>query len=210
MVRGQEPLDMDVFQLQEKYANNILLDKSFEIGKIDTCMYVFCLYQQLDMTYSHDLKIVRHCLLQLISGDPILLPNQHIVGANFQALWMSEVLHACVTFTATADKWTLRGWRFLFLQFGILVSDVFHTEMRSTIDYDDVIKWKHLPRYWPFVRGIHRSPVNSPHKGQWRGALMFSLIYVWINAWAKNRYAGDLRRHQVHYGVNVMYQASIC
>ena len=46
---------------------------------------------------------------------------------------------------------------------------------------DDVIKWKHFPRYWPFVRGIHRSPVNSPHKGQWRGALMFSLIFAWIN-----------------------------
>ena len=48
------------------------------------------------------------------------------------------------------------------------------------IVHDDVIKWKHFPRYWPFVRGIHRSPVNSPHKGQWRGALMFSLICVWI------------------------------
>ena len=22
--------------------------------------------------------------------------------------------------------------------------------------HDDVIKWKHFPRYWPFVRGIHR------------------------------------------------------
>ena len=42
--------------------------------------------------------------------------------------------------------------------------------------HDDVIKWKRFPRYWPFVRGIHRSPVNSPHKGQWRGALIFSLI----------------------------------
>ena len=40
----------------------------------------------------------------------------------------------------------------------------------------DVIKWKHFPRYWPFVRGIHRPPVNSTHKGQWRGAWMFSLI----------------------------------
>ena len=49
--------------------------------------------------------------------------------------------------------------------------------------HDDVIKWKHFPHYWPFVRGIHRSPVNSPHKGQWRGALMFSLICVWINGW---------------------------
>ena len=37
---------------------------------------------------------------------------------------------------------------------------------------DDVIKWNHFPRYWPFVRGIHRSPVNSPHKGQWRGAFI--------------------------------------
>ena len=51
--------------------------------------------------------------------------------------------------------------------------------------HDDVIKWKHFPRYWPFVRRIHRSPVNSPHKGQWRGALMFSLICAWINGWVK-------------------------
>ena len=42
--------------------------------------------------------------------------------------------------------------------------------------YDDVIQWKHFPLYWPFVWGIHRPPVNSPHKGQWRGALVFSLI----------------------------------
>ena len=61
--------------------------------------------------------------------------------------------------------------------------------------HDDVIKWKHFPRYWPFVREIHRYPVNSPHKGQWRGALMFSSICVWINDWENNRGAGDLRRY---------------
>ena len=70
--------------------------------------------------------------------------------------------------------------------------------------HDDVIKWKHFPRYWPFVRGIHRSPVNSPHKDQWRGALMWSLICVWINGWVNNREAGDLRPHRVHYDVTVM------
>ena len=70
--------------------------------------------------------------------------------------------------------------------------------------HDDVIKWKHFPRYWPFVRGIHRSPVNSPHKGQWRGALMFSLICVWINGWVNNSEAGDLRRYHAHYDVTVM------
>ena len=53
--------------------------------------------------------------------------------------------------------------------------------------HDDVIKWKRFPRYWPFVRGIHRSPVNSPHKGQWRGALMFYLICARINTWVNNR-----------------------
>ena len=70
--------------------------------------------------------------------------------------------------------------------------------------HDDFIKWKHFPRYRPFVRGIHRPPVNSPHKGQWRGALMFSLIYTWINGWVNNGEAGDLRRHRAHYDVTVM------
>ena len=70
--------------------------------------------------------------------------------------------------------------------------------------HDDVIKWKHFPRYWPFVRGIHRSPVNSPYKGQWRGALMFSLICARTNDWVSNREAGDLRRHGAHYDVAVM------
>ena len=65
-------------------------------------------------------------------------------------------------------------------------------------------QWKHFPRYWPFVRGIHRSTVNSPHKGQWRGALMFFFICVWINGWVNNREAGDLRRYRAHYDVIVM------
>ena len=74
--------------------------------------------------------------------------------------------------------------------------------------HDDIIKWKHFPRYWPFVRGIHRSPVHSTHKGQWRRALMFSLICVWINGWANNREAGDLRRYRAHYYVIVMLRGS--
>ena len=55
----------------------------------------------------------------------------------------------------------------------------------------------------PFSRGIHRSPVDSPHKGQWR-TLIISLICVWTNGWATNCDAGDLRRHRVHYDVIVM------
>ena len=70
--------------------------------------------------------------------------------------------------------------------------------------HDDVIKWKLFPRYWPFVRGIRRLPVNSPHKGQWRGALKFSLISAWKNGWVNNRDVGDLRHYRAHYDVTVM------
>ena len=76
--------------------------------------------------------------------------------------------------------------------------------MPSTALHDNVIKWKHSQRYWPFVRGIHRSPVNSPHKGQWRGDLMVFFIRAGINGWVNNREAGDLRRHRGHYDVTVM------
>ena len=58
------------------------------------------------------------------------------------------------------------------------------------------------------VWGIHRSPVNSPHKGQWRGALMFPLIWTWINSSVNNHEAGDLRRHRAHYDIIVMNSAA--
>ena len=54
------------------------------------------------------------------------------------------------------------------------------------------------------MREIHRSPMKSPHKGQWRGALMFSLICAWTNGRVSNRVAGDLRHYRAHYGVTVM------
>ena len=47
-------------------------------------------------------------------------------------------------------------------------------------------------------------PVNSPHKCQWNEALVFSLIWAWINVWVKHREAGGLRRNRAHYDVNVM------
>ena len=71
--------------------------------------------------------------------------------------------------------------------------------------HDDVIKYRHFPRYWPLMRGIHRSPVNSPHKGQWRGALMFSLICAWINGlnkqWWGWWFETPLRPLWRHWGV---------
>ena len=60
-----------------------------------------------------------------------------------------------------------------------------------------------------FFRFTGRSPVNSPHKGPWRGAFMFSLICVWINGWVNNREAGDLGRHRPNYDVTVMQRMCI-
>ena len=74
----------------------------------------------------------------------------------------------------------------------------------QTSYHDDIIKGKHFPRYWLFMQGIHRWPVNSPHKVQRRGVLMFSLICAWINGWVNNDDAGDLRRHRAYYDVRVM------
>ena len=62
------------------------------------------------------------------------------------------------------------------------------------------------------TQGINWSPVNSPHKGQWRRALMFSLICTWIKCCVNSREAVDLRHHRAHYDVTVMIgkYSSIC
>ena len=70
--------------------------------------------------------------------------------------------------------------------------------------HDDVIKWKHFPCYWPFVRWIHWSPVNSPHKASDVELWCFLWSAPWINGWVNNREAGDLRRHRAHYDVTTM------
>ena len=83
-------------------------------------------------------------------------------------------------------------------------SVTFLADVFKLICHDDIIKWKHFPRYWHFVRGNHRSPVNSPHKGQWRGHLMFALICAWTEGCVNISDAGDLRRNRTHYDVTVM------
>ena len=75
---------------------------------------------------------------------------------------------------------------------GLLVTSTL-TQFREF--HYDVIKWKHFPRYWPFVRGIHRSPVNSPQKAGDAELWCFLCSAPWINGRVNIREAGDLRRH---------------
>ena len=100
-------------------------------------------------------------------------------------------------------------WHEYHLCSAIVIAVLVYSIILDHVLHDDVVKWKHFLRNWPFVRGIHRSPENSPHKGQWRGALMFSLICAWINVWVNNHEAGDLGRHGAHYDVIVMGWAQL-
>ena len=84
------------------------------------------------------------------------------------------------------------------------LSHIWVADLVTHINHYDVIKWKHFPHYWLFVQGIHpaQRPVGS-------GALMFSLICVWINGWVNNLEPGDLRRYCAHYDVTVMTSVTI-
>ena len=65
-----------------------------------------------------------------------------------------------------------------------LLTDLWQYIMTNTSSvHEDIIRWKYFPGYRPFVRRIHRSPVNAPHKGQWRRTLIFSLICAWTDGW---------------------------
>ena len=116
--------------------------------------------------------------------------NRALLKANPEALNLDQI-----SYIETADRNRNRD---------MTQRDHRKNQRPRQVFHDDVIKWKHFPRYWTFVRGIHRSPVNSPHKGQWREALMFSLICAWVNGWVNTREAGDLRQHRTHYDATLM------
>ena len=65
-----------------------------------------------------------------------------------------------------------------------------------------VIWWRHQMEIFDVLLCEGNPPVTS--LSDWRGALMFSLIYGWRHSWGSNRNAGDLRRHCAHYDVTVM------
>ena len=135
---------------------------------------------------------------KLIHKEAYLAPGQHSLGWLFFGRYRRVTVNFLL---AWARRWTILDASMHKWCHG---GDASFLSCHSNISHDDVIKRKHFPRYWPFVQGIHRSPVDSPHKGQRRGALMFSLICAWINGWVNNDEAGDLRRHRAHYDVSVM------
>ena len=86
--------------------------------------------------------------------------------------------------------------------------DYLDISVRSATSVKEFSWWRHQMETFSDLLAIcaGNSPVpgDSPLKGQWRRALIFSLICVWINGWVNNREAGDLRRYRAHYDVIVM------
>ena len=113
--------------------------------------------------------------------------------------------------TQMYKKFSINNWILLILSKFLKITSKVNSDTQRMGDsitvvvsvHDDVIKWKHFPRYWPFVRGIHRSRW-IPHTIA-RDAELWCFLLAWLNDWVNSRKAGDLRRHRGHYDVNVMY-----
>ena len=126
---------------------------------------------------------------------------------NNEGLPHAEVCHNCDTQRSPAWIWLIFS--------KILKTDIPHKTPWTSLLYDNFLQiqkpwawWRHQMETFSALLAIcaGNSPVAGefPHKGQWRGALMSSLICTWINGWVNNGDAGDLRRHRAHYDVPVM------
>ena len=125
-----------------------------------------------------------------------------ILHTNWLSPVRSGLIHICYFQIHVIKESVFRNYFMkLYTRKWLMISYICHMAKIS-------LRWRHQMETFSallaFVRGIQRSPVNSLPKGQWRGALLSSLIYTWINGWVNNGEAGDLRRHRAHYNVTVM------
>ena len=102
----------------------------------------------------------------------------------------------CLVFIVVEDKETF-----------ILYNQMLLISWRCKVYHNYVIKWKHFPRYWPIVRGIHQSRWNPRARPVTRSFDVFFYLRL-NNGWVNNRETGDLRRHRAHYDVIVIVRAS--
>ena len=141
---------------------------------------------------------IRDTCIYFVHKIPII-----IIPITLTLLFMSWCQMFISILPSPLLSWT--GWAML-CHAETLYIQVLH----CTIAYhDDVINWKLFRLTSPLCGEFTGHPVNSPHKGQWRRALMFSLICPWTNGWVNNRETGDLRRHRAHYDATVMWDISM-
>ena len=144
--------------------------------------------------------IDKHTFLQTWAPRSLVGQYQYDISESIRHHWLSSTaaLYSAIAFSII--KINDDNYAGTIVEVSVTIYDRSHFQ----IAHDDVIKWKHFSALLAICAGNSPVPGEFPHKGQWRGALMFSLICVWINGWVNNREAGDLRRYRAHYDVNVM------
>ena len=174
--------------------------------------------------YSPNSRNAMDCIMVAITMTKLRC-QPSVVSITYRVL-RSEAAENLLLNGSTVSKWKMHcDWLIGLRQFKIAVvlgSFAIWDICRKLILNSNLAKSRLLitnfvnaQSFWCFAQstamlmsmGIHWSPVNSPHKGQRRGALMFPLICTWINGWVNNREAGDLRRHRAHYDVTIMQRA---
>ena len=124
------------------------------------------------VTSNGDIDLVQHWIRWLLDAIRIYVMACCMVAPShylnkcwfivFVCLFVFPVLNLQTNFSSMLNKPSIFPWWFwktlTHLQFRMRYLNI------EDFQHNDVIKWKHFPRYWPFVRGIHRSPVNSPTK----------------------------------------------
>ena len=71
--------------------------------------------------------------------------------------------------------------------------ELIHEAWIKGLTHNDVMTWKCFLHYWPFVWGIHRSPVDSPHKGpEMQRFDVFFCLFA-ISCWTNSPVASDFR-----------------
>ena len=125
-------------------------------------------------------------------------------GKHFVSASMYQLLRGIIGYTGGNHAVLLSLFKCQFLR-KIILQDT-HRNLpwlkRTSLAVDNIPWWRHQME--TFSALLDFCAGNSPHKGQWCRALMFSLICARINSWVNNREAGDLRRHRAHDDVTVM------
>ena len=117
---------------------------------------------------------------------------KHIINDDAKTIWLPATIMLTYMYTAAEIK----------------THHIDSSMQEGSISITMYSWWRHQIETFSALLAIcaGNSPVPGefPHKGQWRGALMFSLICVWMKGWVNTREAGDLRRYRAHCDVTVM------
>ena len=125
----------------DQLAINQFLDFSAYMA-ISNIRFFQCIFSTKYLEWRRKLSIALFLNLGPIS--------QSVLVVNWGLVWQKQVSRAGTSNYTPLYLWYVNTCPCFLYRF-------WHT-------HDDVIKWKHFPRYWPFVRGIHRSRWNPRTK----------------------------------------------